>query len=286
MIFPAVYFLLALSSLVFLDMSAHYRIMTFNIRRDGVEKDSANFWSARLPRIVDVISDINPDIIGMQEPINTQVQDLRASLLNYTQIGQSRSSCWWGIDTDEFNPIWFKTELFALKDSGTFAIDGSPSRWERIFKKHKYGLLNRICTWALLEDKKTGQCFYVFNTHLDHMYDQARCFGISAILHTVQQRSFLFPVVLMGDFNADIDGGLKGLLGAAQFKNTKLLAEKSEGPENTYTGFGRHQECLIDHILVLGNVTVQKQATIPEGHNGYPSDHRPVYAELNFLAKN
>ena len=283
MILPILFLLFAISGLSARDQqSAQYRVMTFNIRQNGVtEKDTANSWPNRLPRITTILSEIQPDIIGMQEPLKEQIADLKTNLSEYTQIGDSRGSCWWNLDTDEYNPIWFKADRFTLKDSGTFHIDGNPSKIERILNQKKYGLLSRICTWALLHDKITNAHVYVFNTHLDHMFTEARRFGLSNILKFIKtNRIDTWPVLLMGDFNTNVEGDIKELLDAAQFKNTKVLAQTVEGPENTYTGYGYHQECLIDHILALGGVNASRHVTIPEGQDGYPSDHRPVFVDL------
>ncbi len=279
MILPILFLLFAISGLSAQDQQ-NYRIMTFNVRRDGPEKDTANTWPNRLPRIATILSEVQPDIIGMQEPLKGQIADLKTNLSEYTQIGDSRGSCWWGLDTDEFNPIWFKTDRFTLQDSGTFHIDGNPSKLQRIFNQKKYGLIPRICTWALLQDKISGSSFFVFNTHLDHMFNEARCFNLQNILEFISQNSLdILPIILMGDFNSDIEGDIKKLLGNA-FANSKERAQTIEGPEMTYTGFGYHQECLIDHILSLGSVTVQRHVTLLEGQEGYPSDHRPVFVDL------
>lgn len=282
MIFPILLFLFAFTQVFAHDsQGTQCRVMTFNIRRDGSEKDAINTWQQRLPRVQQILNQAKPDILGMQEPLENQVSDISALLSEYAKVGDSRGSCWWGLDTDEFNPIWFKKDRYTLHDSGTFLIDGNPSKLQRLLNRKKYGFLSRICTWALLQDKQTEQYVYVFNTHLDHVFDEARMFNMFNILQFLaQNRIDNWPVILMGDFNTNVEGGIQNQLAAAQFHNTKTLAKSVQGPENTYTGFGYHQECLIDHILALGTARVSNHVTVLCEQGGYPSDHRPVYADI------
>ena len=56
------------------------KIMTFNIRRDGVEYDKKYQWKNRLPIVTTILDKEKPDIIGLQEPIKSQIKGLKKSL--------------------------------------------------------------------------------------------------------------------------------------------------------------------------------------------------------------
>lgn len=65
------------------------RWATFNIRYDNPQ-DSLNNWQYRKDRVCQFIKDHELDIVGMQEVLHNQFQDLRAGLPEYDGIGVGR----------------------------------------------------------------------------------------------------------------------------------------------------------------------------------------------------
>ena len=117
-------------------------------------------------------------------------------------IGESRGSSWWGLATDEATTIAFKKDLFELQDYGTFSVNPEFNSWAWMpWYRAQTGLLPRVCTWVRLKDKRTNKEFYVYNTHLDHMYAQARELAMQKIMKDIEQRAAGYPVIMMGDFN-------------------------------------------------------------------------------------
>jgi hypothetical protein len=55
---------------------------------------------------------------------------------------------------------------------------------------------------------RTGSPFLVFNTHLDHMSQEARLEGLKLILSRITTLSMGLPAVLLGDFNSPPREGL------------------------------------------------------------------------------
>jgi endonuclease/exonuclease/phosphatase family metal-dependent hydrolase len=258
------------------------RIMTFNIRREGKEKDPKNLWQNRKARVIDLIKSLHPDIMGLQEPTIEQVHDLGPAL-NMAWIGSGRGSSWFGMGPDEYNPIFFNTHRLQLLEYGTFPINPC-SRWEYVWDREKYGLLPRICTWGKFKDLTTQHEFFVFNTHLDHLYLRAKVHGLETILKFVDEKPATIPLIFMGDLNTEITPDLQSTT-LKNFTNTTLLAKEKTGPEETRTGW-RHEELKkIDHILVRTSapVMVQRHTTVVEqDKDTLPSDHRPVIVDLEF----
>ena len=62
------------------------RWATFNVRYDNPQ-DSLNNWQYRKDRVCQFIKDRELDIVGMQEVLHNQFQDLRAGLPEYDGIG-------------------------------------------------------------------------------------------------------------------------------------------------------------------------------------------------------
>jgi len=260
------------------------RIMTFNIRRQGKEKEPNNLWENRKARVEQLIRDQHPDIMGLQEPTKEQIGDLAQALKQYAWFGTGRGSSWLGMGTDEYNPIFYNTQRFELQpEHGTFSINQS-GKFEYAWDYKKYGLLPRICTWAKFKDKKTNHEFYVYNTHLDHLYPQAQRHGLTTILNFMTKQNKQLPVILMGDFNTELTAELQDTL-LKDFSDTKLRTLFRVGPEETRTGWHHEELKKIDHILLSNNadaMIVQHITVAEPNKDELPSDHRPVMIDLSF----
>ena len=61
-------------------------VMSFNIRY-GRANDGANNWDQRKDMACEVVRRQNPDLIGLQEALRSQIDDMRAALPEYGEIG-------------------------------------------------------------------------------------------------------------------------------------------------------------------------------------------------------
>ena len=68
---------------------AKVEVMSFNIRLDHVA-DSMNNWKYRKDHAAQMIAYYAPDIIGMQEVVKNQLDDLKERLPQYTALGVGR----------------------------------------------------------------------------------------------------------------------------------------------------------------------------------------------------
>ena len=98
------------------------RWATFNIRYDNPQ-DSLNNWQYRKDRVCQFIKDHELDIVGMQEVLHSQFQDLRAGLPEYDGIGVGRDD---GKEAGEYCPVFFKTDRFTLVEYGNFSLSEYP----------------------------------------------------------------------------------------------------------------------------------------------------------------
>ena len=257
---------------------------SYNIRRKG--KDAKKHqWDNRKTHVIKIIETIQPDILGLQEPIKDQIDDLLHALSNYEQFGESRESTIEGLSlwhriarrfaTDEFNPLFYNKKRVTLLESGTFNIS-------RGLTFQQTGWLPRICTWGFFKDNKSSKKFYVFNTHLDHMYDTARINNMQNLINYIKSNAKDYPVILMGDFNTEITDQLNVMLDNANFVHTREIAQKISGPEETATGWNNNNLKVIDYIFVTKNSAQVSDYTVVETPGKFPSDHRPVYTMLVF----
>lgn len=259
------------------------RIMTYNIRRDGPEAKEERQWEQRKKFVCALIKRINPAIMGLQEVTGNQLIDILMELgSNFASAGQSRGSSWYGYGADEYNPIIFNKDKVICERRATFSINSSSGYWNPL-QVSQTGLLPRICTMGKFIDVKTGKSFYLYNTHLDNYFEEARLAGLAVIkkLSSIAQPD-KHLVMITGDFNQEWDNKIKGALPG--FWHGLGKARNKLGPHETRTGWEDDEIKQIDHILVNNaqGVAVERYETIEEESGQRSSDHRPVVMEFYF----
>ncbi|MBK7562168.1 MAG: endonuclease/exonuclease/phosphatase family protein [Chitinophagaceae bacterium] len=253
------------------------KLMTYNIRLD-VAVDGENDWAHRKDFFAAQIQFYEPDIFGIQEARPHQVTDIANSLPTYAYTGIGRD----GIGKGESSNIYYKNDRFMLKETHTFWLSPTPDSiskgWDAAF--------NRICTYVLLKDLRTKKIFWVFNTHLDHVGEEARTKGIQLILSRIAAVNTMnYPVIFMGDFNSEPTTERISDLKKQMNDCRDISKEKPFGPAGTFNNF-KHNETvtkLIDYIFISksAHITVKKYAVLSDSDKlKYPSDHLPVYVEL------
>jgi endonuclease/exonuclease/phosphatase family metal-dependent hydrolase len=271
-----VFIFLALSTF---SMAQNVKIMTYNIRLN-VESDGENAWPKRKDYFCSQIRFYEPDIFGIQEALPSQVEDISTLMPSYNFVGIGRD----GLGKGESSNIFYKKDRFELLQESTFWLSETPNK----ISKGWDAALNRVCTYALLKDKKTKKTFWVFNTHLDHIGEQARTNSIQLIQSKIQSlNTDDFPVVFMGDFNSEPTENRMVNLKNDMIDTYEVSKDKPFGPTGTFNGF-KHNEAVtkrIDYIFLSKTNTPQvlKYAVLSDSKDlKYPSDHLPVFVEMNF----
>ncbi len=266
------------------------RIATYNIRRKGKEKLEVREWENRSLAVIKLIEAMQPDIIGLQEAVEKQIDDLTNQLESYDWFGRGRGESWGGRGADEYNPIFYNKKRLTLHEKGTFHINDWQS-WQSWLKQpHVIGLLPRVCTWGFFEIKETGQTLYVYNTHLDHKFASARLNQLKTIITTMKQNNHADnnknDIILLGDFNTELDDTVQSVLNEMGLCNTKDLAKNLKGPGITSPGWDNKDPRKIDHILIKDNDKNQtatvKQHVVLRQVDQQPSDHYPVFVDVCF----
>jgi endonuclease/exonuclease/phosphatase family metal-dependent hydrolase len=255
------------------------KIMTYNIRLD-IDSDKENNWTHRKNFFNGQIQFYTPDIFGIQEAKPNQVLDIATALPQYSYVGIGRD----GVGKGESSNIFYAKEIFKVIESNTFWLSATPESismgWD--------AACNRVCSYALLKNKQTNNMIWVFNTHLDHIGEEARTKGLELILSKIEKlNTNKYPVVLMGDFNSEPETEriikLKKIMNDAK----TISKEKPFGPYGTFNNFKYNEASthLIDYIFLSKSnaITVQKYAVLSDAKDlKYPSDHFPVFIEINY----
>lgn len=261
-------------------MTQELNVMTFNIRFNN-PNDSLNAWPYRKEKVASQILYHQAHIIGVQEALHGQMTDLQQSLPNYKSVGVGRD----GGTKGEHSAIFYDTTRLQVLESQTFWLSLTP---EVVASKSWDAALTRIVTWIKCRDRKTKKLFFVFNTHFDHVGQEARRESAELLKQKVNTIAGKTPAIITGDFNAKPqDEPIKVLLRAddpLRFMDAKELSVTPHyGPTGTFNGF-RSKEMYdepIDYIFIKGKWKVLTHATISQTWAGrFASDHFAVVASI------
>ena len=98
--------------------------MTYNIRYNN-PNDNENWWENRKEEVVHMIKYYHPDIFGIQEGLNDQVNYLNNSLPNYSYTGVGRDD---GKEKGEYTAIFYNSDKFELINSKTYWLSNTPNK--------------------------------------------------------------------------------------------------------------------------------------------------------------
>ncbi|WP_435096677.1 endonuclease/exonuclease/phosphatase family protein [Halarchaeum sp. P4] len=250
------------------------RVMTYNVRVDTPE-DGANVWRHRRDAVASTVRYHAPDVLGLQEPLAAQLEDLRERLPAYRFVGQSRASA---EAAGEYVPIGYRPERFELRNHDTFWLSETPDiegsvGWDATHP--------RVCTRATLRERASGEVVVVFCVHLDHKGRTARRNGAEL----VRERAVGVPngrVVVLGDFNCEAGDPPYERL-TSSFRDARACATHDHGPNTSRTDFrSLIADWTIDHVFVDDAWTVKGRAACSDQYDDgrYPSDHLPVVVDL------
>ena len=255
---------------------------TFNIRYDN-PADLQNNWQYRKDSVAKFIQTNDIDIIGMQEVLHNQLNELKERLPEYEAVGVGRDD---GKTAGEYAPLFFKKDRFEVLDSNTFWLSQYPDSvgfigWD--------GACTRIATWAKLKDKENGKIFMAVNTHFDHVGVEARREGALLIIKRIKEIVGDRPAVLTGDFNVNDQSEAYQTLTTNEFilKDAYKESAQKTGPSYTFHDFGRidDENCeKIDFIFVTPQIKVKSSfiPKEPDSDHGFLSDHNPQVSSLSF----
>ena len=256
------------------------RVMTFNLRyiNSGDRGDKA--WTARRDASAELIKKDAPDFLGTQEAFRVMLDDVKARVPGYAEIGVGRED---GKTKGEYAAILYREAAWEMKESGTFWLSDTP---EVVASSSWGNKVTRICTWGKFRSKATGGEVFVFNAHLDHESQPAREKGAALILKRIVERGSNAPVIVMGDFNAAPDNAAMKTMVQGPPVLTDVWAARHKDAKTaesgTFHGFeGRRDGARIDYILTTAEWEPGEAAILNEAKDGkWPSDHYPVRATL------
>lgn len=251
-------------------------VMSFNLRY-GTANDGENSWIHRDHLVMKVFEERDAHIVGVQEALLFQLDEITAQFPHYTVIGVGRQDA---KTKGEYSAILYRSDRFIVDSSDTFWLSDT---LESIASTTWGNSITRICTWARLIDRESGNAFYVFNTHFDHQSQTSREQSSKLIARRIADRKHEDPVVLMGDFNAGESNQAISTLTLSGLVHTYRAVHPDAIETGTFNRFnGDSSGEMIDHIFVSSDIQIQNADIDHHNENGqYPSDHYPVWATLH-----
>ena len=253
-------------------------VMTYNLR--FASDTPPNSWPERRPVMRSQLLRAQPDLIGTQEGLFSQLQDIEADLpARYDSIGLGRD----GGSRGEFMMIFYDTTRLRPLEFDHYWLSDTPDvigsqTWE--------GCCPRMVTWARFLDLQTETEFYAVNTHFEAFSAETR--ELSALLLRDRLPDFdpELPVVVTGDFNEAAGPGgtvFDILVSDGPFVDTWDTAKQRSELFGTFHGFGTPTPggSRIDWVLTSPDVSTSSAVINTFERDGqFPSDHLPVEATV------
>ena len=249
------------------------RVMSFNIRCFGL---GPIMRSSRNDEVVGTILKGMPDSFGVQEATPTWMRYLKRQLGDlYDYVGVGRGN---GKNSGEFSAIFYLKDVYEVYDSDTFWLSETPDEpsvgWD--------ASMNRICTWAVLENKETGDMYMHINSHFDHKGEEARKKSVEMILEKAEMYSYL-PVVFTADMNIKEGAEPYTMMAESEILwDTKKIAPDTMDYLTFHdTKPSENEGRILDYVFINNLFGVTTYKVVTAGINGnFVSDHYPVYADL------
>lgn len=248
-------------------------VMSANVRTWSPTDMLKKSWFYRADLMLQNIEAAKPDIIGFQEVTKMHYNYLTDALQGYDSVLTYR-------DNSKFSeacPVFYSTSRFTLNDKGSFWLSETPKEMSKDWGAACY----RVCSYVILTDNLSGKQLVVFNTHLDHISDEARINGINVVLDKIAAFGGL-PSIIMGDFNAEEDSETYKAA-TASFFDAKYQTENTMTGA-TYQNWGKALDREnIDYFMISKTgIAVNEYKIIDTTYDGvYPSDHFPIYMEIS-----
>lgn len=264
------------------------KVISYNLRFDNPD-DGVNQWPNRIDEVVGLITKYNPDIIGVQEALHHQIQDLLIKLPDYSYCGVGRDD---GKEKGEYSAILFRNSRFGLLDSKTTWLSETP---EEPGSKSWDAAITRIFTDARFFDRETKKEFFIVNTHFDHIGKTARLessklikrylTGLQNAISTGSNKQVNIPVIVTGDFNSEPTEEPYLNMVSEEVKDFILYDSRpAASTAGTFCGFKVDgMPCkTIDFIFHTKEWVARNYQVITDNDGTYyPSDHLPVLVDFD-----
>lgn len=251
------------------------KVVSYNVR--GVDDGENRMIVDRAPRLKEVVTKRDPDLIGFQEvkpAWEEHIIEDYGEAYDYLLIYRDERG-----SLKESSPVLWKKDKFEKIDGGIFWLSETPDEMSMGWDAKYY----RICTWVKLKVKETDKKLMFCSVHLDTA-SEANTKGAEVLVDRLKEMGGFteYPVVMVGDFNT---GPWKG--GYVSLMESDLIGDVNADLDNDQTstndGYNRGKSGrIIDYCFyTLKRMQPLKYEVINEVvYGGYVSDHCGLYSEI------
>lgn len=259
-----------------------FRVMSYNVRNSNAQ-DGEDAWPKRVDFFFDTVTGFDADLIGFQEVLAIQYDEIAKRLTGYGFSGVARDD---GKRKGEWSMVAYRKERFEAVGQGDFWLSETPTV---IGSKSWDAALTRICSWVRLREKATGRELVFANTHFDHKGVVARQEASRVLSKQLSEIAKGVPAILTGDLNINEDNPAYGVLvrpdvaGAIRWIDAYRTMHPTRKPdEASFHAFkGVTTGSRIDFVFHTSHFTATASEIDRTSRNGrYPSDHYAVTAVL------
>ncbi len=254
-------------------------VMSYNLRFAGADPEHPDAWEKRRDAMFDLLRRQKADLIGTQEGLKRQLEDLVTALPEYRWVGHGREVGGEG----EHMAVLYRAERLRPLEVEHFWLSETPD----VVGSKSWGAANvRMVTSVRFEDLATGKTFSFWNSHFDHKSQEARERAAEMVLERVAALPASLPVIFAADFNAVAKANpvWDRLVGEERFRD--VWEEATERVNETANTFNHFKETLmegrrIDWILAKGELDFGRaEVGLPKEGERFASDHHPVQIRL------
>ena len=279
-------------------------VLSINVRY-STANDGENKWANRREFMTDIIIEGLYDFIGTQEtlihpdPDFNQATYIASRLPTYGFFGRSRES---NPEEGEAMMLYYNKARWRIddRDQGTFWLSDTPdvpgSKTDPMAgcpRTVVFALFHERYPDGLRSGRPTGRKIYVYNTHFDHLSEEARQRGAKLLMQRIADRqSRNVPVILIGDMNCgEQSPAIQFIKGSPlrlddqdwdapyRLVDTFRVVHPDVVDVGTFHGFRAAGREKIDYIFISPELRTLSADIIRTQRNGrYPTDHFPVAA--------
>ncbi|MCA1803065.1 MAG: endonuclease/exonuclease/phosphatase family protein [Rhodothermaceae bacterium] len=256
--------------------------MSFNILYATAQPK--NWETGRRDLVVKTINQVDADIIGLQEVMKIQKDQLESDLEETYTLVTPWNNSYFG------NSIGYKNNRFTEIDRGRFTFSPTPDVPGTDFHNNDN---SRYASWIILKDNKTNKSIFVLSTHFYSHREQKveRHKSAQILMDKILKLSKGLPVIAMGDFNTVENSAAYVTITEHKINpltdtyrvlhpNNPDIDGTVNGGVSRYPGLTNGER--IDYIFSSQLRVLESGILHTHFNENYPSDHFPVTARFGY----
>lgn len=257
------------------------KLMSYNIRFITPDDQGVYSWDQRKEANIAMFNDIKPDVVGLQEPMNGINEYLLENLPGYDHYLVYRDG-----QPDKHGRsqmILWKKDAYDLLDKGMYYLSDTPDSISKSWDANHV----RYTLYVKLRDRRTGEEFWYFDTHLDHRGPLAKQNGVKLNVEMMKKIAGENAVVFIsGDMNIQRRKSNGWYLDPYyEWMSSAVETALQSCDRPTFNGFGYEGKNpgWLDHIFYRNARAVNFDVIDSEEYGvRYISDHYPITCVFRF----